>query len=87
MNGRLVALCGHMEQHRRLIDQAPPPADLAADLRVKVIADALLGLGDELLPKFSDLGIRGHVDDRLGIETVIPDFQRTHLEYSRRRTR
>ena len=52
-NNLLKSLCGYMKQHRRLIDQPPPPTHLAADLRVEVIADALLGLCDNLFPKLS----------------------------------
>jgi hypothetical protein len=79
MNDSLSHLYRGMKHQRRLIDQPPPSTDFVADLRVQVIGDTLLCLCDDLFPHFSYFGIGGRIDNRSGIEAIIPDLQRTHL--------
>ncbi|MNL21732.1 hypothetical protein D3C87_1430350 [compost metagenome] len=68
-----------MKQNRRLIDQPSAPRHFAADLGIQIIANPHPGLGDHLFSKLFDFGSRRHIDDRLSIETVIPDLQRAQL--------
>ncbi|MNI72349.1 hypothetical protein D3C73_1282850 [compost metagenome] len=67
-----------MKKNRRLIDQASPAAHFVTDLWVQVVADASPGLGHQLLTCFTVFEARRHIDERLCVEAVVPDFQRAH---------
>ncbi len=72
----LHALLGDVEEHRRLVHQAVPAIDRGRQLGKQILADALAGLLDHLLPDLSRLGIRRVLDQGLHVQTLVPDVQR-----------
>ncbi len=72
----LHALLGDVEEHRRLVHQAVPAIDRGRQLGKQILADALAGLLDQLLPDLSRLGIGRVLDQGLHVQTLVPDVQR-----------
>ena len=72
----LHALLGDVEEHRRLVHQAMPAIDRRCQLGKQILADALTGLRDHLLPDLPGLGIRRVLDQGLHVQPLVPDVQR-----------